>query len=94
MSNDGSKGLFFVSLTFSIYFIFDYLNYHIFHLDVSLFWITIFFGVINEIIPLVFIQVVLLLISFILWVMNQFKIKTYSFWSCVILLISISLVFI
>ena len=77
----------FIILLFS-YFAFLYLDAYILHLS------DIWIGFIREMItlPLIILQFPLFVISLIIWGgIDDFRIKTYSFWALVILLISMGL---
>ncbi|SKB71095.1 hypothetical protein SAMN05660776_2632 [Salegentibacter holothuriorum] len=79
-----SKRLFYISLFIVGYFGFLYLNYHLFKLN------YILLGVVMEMItiPLALAQFILLIISFRYWRKEHFRIKNYSFWAFLILLLN------
>ena len=87
MNKLNQKIIFHITIAIVGYFIFLFLNWHVFHLR------YILLDFIQEIvtIPLFILQVPLFLFSATLWGMDRFKIRSYSFWSSIILLISISL---
>jgi hypothetical protein len=87
-NKSASKGFFFVSLGVVGYFCFLWLNAYVIHLDfykdVS---ILGFFGEILTL-PLLLFQLVLLVLSIIYCIKDKFRLKTYSFLSFLILLVS------
>ena len=89
MKRLAGKGFFFVSLGVVGYFGFLLLDYYVFHIDnITIIHIIRFFGEILTL-PLMFLfQPALLVLSIMLCVKDKFRIRTYSFWSFLILLVS------
>jgi len=78
------KSLFWVSFAITSYFSFIYLNHYYFHINIVL------LGVFQEmlLIPLMVLQLVLLYLSVTNFITAKFSLKTYSFPTVCILLIS------
>ena len=87
MKNLDQKIMFFVNLMILMYFILLYLDAYMIRLP------SIFIGIIREmfVFPLMILQVPLFIVSVVLWISNNFRIKTYSFWAVIILMISMGL---
>lgn len=84
------KNFFFVSLGVVVYFCMLCLNAYVIKSD------FIYIGIFQELLtlPLILFQLVLLVLSILHCIKDKFRIKTYSFWSFFILLISNSFVLI